>query len=69
MPDYRANYQRGEDGWIVATVPELPGAVSQGRTLDEARAMLADAIRELLASYRDDEAGTPGIWETVRVEM
>lgn len=57
MPEYRVRYTRGEDGWILATVPELPGAISQGRTMDEARDMIQDAIRELLASYRDDAEG------------
>jgi predicted RNase H-like HicB family nuclease len=31
--DYTVVYQEIEDGWIMATVPELPGAVTQGKTL------------------------------------
>lgn len=46
-------YERGDDGWWVATCPEIPGAVTQGKTLDEARFMLKDAIRELRAARRD----------------
>lgn len=34
----------GEDGWIVAECPELPGCVSQGRTRDEAMANVREAI-------------------------
>jgi predicted RNase H-like HicB family nuclease len=35
----------GEDGWIVAECPLLPGCISQGRTRDEA----LDNIREAIA--------------------
>lgn len=41
-------YEEGEDGWIVASVPEVPGAHSQGKTRDEARANVIDALRGLL---------------------
>lgn len=34
----------GEDGYIVAEVPSLPGCVSQGRTRDEALANIQEAI-------------------------
>ena len=36
-------YEEGEDGWIVASIPEVPGAHSQGRTRDEARANVTSA--------------------------
>ncbi|CAN5463279.1 hypothetical protein BH11ARM2_BH11ARM2_35780 [soil metagenome] len=32
---------------MCAYVPEVPGAVSQGRSLEEARDMVLDAVREL----------------------
>ena len=35
----------GEDGWIVAACPVIPGCVSQGRTREEA----LDNIREAIA--------------------
>lgn len=45
-----------EDGWIVARVVEVPGAVSQGRTRSEARDNVVDALRLMLSP--DDEEGT-----------
>ena len=42
-------YEQGDEGWIVATIPEVPGAHSQGRTREEARANVVDALREVLA--------------------
>lgn len=46
-------FERGEDGWWLATIPEVPGAFSQGRTRDEARANVFDALEELMAARRE----------------
>jgi predicted RNase H-like HicB family nuclease len=35
-------------------VPEIPGAHSQGKTLEEAREMIQDAVRLLLEVRRED---------------
>ncbi|MBI1757439.1 MAG: type II toxin-antitoxin system HicB family antitoxin [Fimbriimonas ginsengisoli] len=43
----------GDQGWWIATVPEVPGAVSQGRTEKEAREMVLDCLRELMAFRRE----------------
>ncbi len=43
-----------EDGWIVARVVEVPGAISQGRTRREARENVIDALRLVLSP--DDDA-------------
>lgn len=42
-----------EDGWVVARVLEVPGALSQGRTREEARENVLDALRTVLTP--DDE--------------
>jgi predicted RNase H-like HicB family nuclease len=39
-----------ERGWIVARVLEVPGALSQGRTREQARVNVLDALQTLLAS-------------------
>jgi len=52
--EYSVLYQPIEDGWIMATVPELPGAVTQGRSLEEARTMIKEAVELLLQSYREN---------------
>jgi predicted RNase H-like HicB family nuclease len=41
-------YEPGEDGWIVASVPEVPGAHSQGRSREEARENVIDALHGIL---------------------
>jgi len=54
MEKLTAIYEHTEDGWLVVSVPEIPGAHSQGRTLEEAREMIKDATRLLLAVRRED---------------
>jgi predicted RNase H-like HicB family nuclease len=36
--------ERGEDGWIVAECPSIPGCVSQGKTEEEALENIKEAI-------------------------
>ena len=70
--NYTVVYQPIEDGWIMATVPELPGAVTQGATLEEARANIKDAVELLLESYREDalqKAPAGAIVETLVVDL
>jgi predicted RNase H-like HicB family nuclease len=40
--------------WIVAYCPEIPGANGQGRSREEARQSLADAIALILEDRRED---------------
>lgn len=43
-----------EDGWIVAQVVEVPGAMSQGRSREEARENVIDALRLMLTPDAGD---------------
>jgi predicted RNase H-like HicB family nuclease len=70
--EFNVVYSTIEDGWVMAQVPELPGAVTQGRDMDEARSMIQEAVELLLASYRDNAAKvapTGAIWETLTVDV
>lgn len=49
---FTAIYRRSGDWWV-ASVAEIPGAHSQGKTMDEARENLRDAIELLLEANRD----------------
>jgi predicted RNase H-like HicB family nuclease len=51
--EFTAVYEHDGD-WIIAFCPEVPGANGQGRTKDEARGSLADAIALILEDRRDD---------------
>jgi predicted RNase H-like HicB family nuclease len=51
--EFTVVYEKSDDGWWVASALELAGAFSQGKTIDEAREMLSDAIKELLLANRE----------------
>lgn len=42
-------YERGDDGWTVASIPAVPGVLSQGRTHAEARDNVLDALALMLS--------------------
>ena len=61
-----------QDGeWFIGYCPEIPGANGQGRTAEECRANLSEAIALILEDRREDGLrGVPpdAIRETVVVE-
>ena len=68
--EFTAIIERDGD-WSIAYCAEIPGANGQGRTKDEARASLADAIALILEDRREDALrGVPAdaTRETVVVE-
>lgn len=48
-----------ENGWTVAQLAEWPAVVTCAPSVKEARAMLLDAAREMVASYRDEASAPP----------
>ena len=49
-----AVYEKAEEGGYIAYVAELPGANTQGETIDEARENLREAVSLLLECYREE---------------
>jgi len=49
--------ERGEDGQLIGTVPELKGCHSQGRTLDELLERVKEAIQLCLEVEGEDDRG------------
>jgi predicted RNase H-like HicB family nuclease len=62
-------YEAGDDGWIVASVPEVPGALSQGRTREEARESVIDALRGILELRFGEHALTEPAADTEPLEL
>jgi predicted RNase H-like HicB family nuclease len=54
MEGYTAIFERGDDGWWVASCLEMPEAITQGETIEAARENLKDAIQMLLEVSRED---------------
>lgn len=63
------DFEDGQDGRVIARVREVPAAMSQGRTRDEARENVLDALSELAKSYFADEADPQADAESERVEV
>ena len=55
--NYKIVLKPGEDGYIVAECPAIPGCISQGKTMDEAIENIKEAIELCLECYKED--GTP----------
>jgi predicted RNase H-like HicB family nuclease len=51
--EFTAVFERDGE-WYVAYSPEIPGANGQGKTKDEARQNLAEAISLILEDRRED---------------
>jgi predicted RNase H-like HicB family nuclease len=59
-------FEPADEGGYTAFIPEVPGAISEGDTLDEAREMVLDALHEI-TTYRRD-AALRGIGPSARIE-
>lgn len=69
--EFTAVFETHED-WIIAYCPELPGANGQGKTKEEARESLAEAIVLILEDRREDGLrGVPvdAVREVISVDM
>jgi predicted RNase H-like HicB family nuclease len=76
----RIMFEPDEDGWITAYSPDLPGCVSQGRGIADAKmnikeamegfleVLLEDAIAEYLKKYEERRQASPKISNDRHVE-
>ena len=56
---YTVLFEPADEGGFVVTCPALPGLITEGDTLEEARAMAQDAIRGYIESLRQDRLPIP----------
>ena len=54
-----AIYEPVEEGWTQARIRELPGVITAAPTLEEAKELLADALREYLLSLAEFPTSQP----------
>ena len=67
--EFTAIIEKDED-WYIAYCPEIPGANGQGRTIEECRQNLSEAVALILEDRREDALrGVPqnAIRETISV--
>jgi predicted RNase H-like HicB family nuclease len=66
---YRAIIEQDEDGNYTVQCPALPGCISEGKTREEARANIKDAIGGYLASLKKHNEPIPPSIEEETVEV
>ena len=59
MLRYPARFQPFEEGGFVVTFRDIPEAITQGDTIDEALLMAADALAAAMDFYFDDPRPVP----------
>ena len=57
--NYKVFFIKGEDGYIVAECPAIPGCISQGKTIKEAMKNIKEAIELCLECYKEDNEKIP----------
>jgi predicted RNase H-like HicB family nuclease len=55
--EYHAAYYPIEDGWFLARVLDFPGVLSQGRSIEQARTMIKDALCQM-ADHKLEQSET-----------
>ncbi len=62
-------FEPAEEGGYVVTCPALPGLVTEGDTMEEARSMAEDALRGYLESLLKDGLTIPPDTEPVEIAL
>lgn len=71
LSSYTAKYTRTSSGYMGQLV-EWPEVVTEGKTLEECREMLKDALREMILAYRQQGKEIPigqGLLEQIPIEV
>ncbi len=59
MRGYPARFQPAKEGGFTVTFRDVPEAITEGDTIDEARAAAADALESALSFYISDRKPRP----------
>ena len=65
--DYVVVIEKAQDGTLSAYVPDLPGCVSSGSTVDEVRGLIEEAVRMHIDSLRSHGETVPTPSATVHI--
>jgi predicted RNase H-like HicB family nuclease len=64
MQNFTVVFQSEPEGGYTAIVPTLPGCVTYGKNLEEAKRMVVDAIKGYIASLHKHNEPVPSSGET-----
>jgi len=71
LSNYTAKYTKSSSGYMGQFV-EWPEVITEGKTLEDCREMLKDALREMILAYRQQNKEIPvgqALLEQVPVEI
>lgn len=71
LKNYTAKYTKIKSGYMGQLV-EWPEVITEGKTLEECREMLKDALREMILAYRQQGKEIPvggGLIEQLPIEV
>jgi predicted RNase H-like HicB family nuclease len=71
LKTYTAKYSKIRSGYMGQLV-EWPEVITEGRTLEKCRALLYDALQEMIAAYHDQHKEIPiggALLEQIPVEV
>jgi len=67
--NYTAVFERNENKGYTVTIPSLPGLVTEGKNLDDARKMATEAVQCYLEGVRKDNKKAPVEGEVASVRL
>ncbi len=67
--EYTAFFEANENGGYTVTVPSLPGLVTEGKNLEDARSMAKDAIRCYIEGLKKAKEKIPVERETAQLKL
>ena len=67
--EYTVFFEANENGGYTVTVPALPGLVTQGKNLEDARRMAKDAIRCYIEGLKKAKEKIPVERETAQLKL
>jgi antitoxin HicB len=67
--EYTVFFEANENGWYTVTVPALPGLVTEGKNLEDARRMAKDAIRCYIEGLKKAKESVPVERETAQLKL
>ncbi len=51
--DFSVVIEKSDDGWYVGQIPEMPEVISQGKTIEELKENLLDALNLVMSTNRE----------------
>ena len=61
--------EKGDQGWFVGQIAEIPGVLTQGKTIAQTKENLLDALELYLEAQREDRTGGRVDSNVIREEL